>query len=135
MDEQILGIKLEDVKLRLTGEGVSIQSGTPSSELSSDIELLPVYAASKESTPAVVTKRIFLRLDEEATIEGIRGDIEALEYHIDDIPAYAPYCAWLEPDSGRIDEALANLDMLRALPRVAHAEPQLLRPRGWKSAT
>ena len=127
--------KLEDIKMRLTGDGVSILRGTPSSELTSDVDLLPVYAASKDSTPAVVTERVFLRLDEGTTIDSIRGDVEALDFHIDDIPAYAPNCAWLKPASGHVDEALSKLDMLRALPRVAHAEPQLLRPRGWKGVT
>jgi len=127
--------KLKDVKVRLTGDGISILRGTPSSQLSSDVELLPVYAVSKDSTPAVVTERIFLRLEEETTVESIRNDIEALDFHIDDIPAYAPHCAWLEPASGRVDEALSKLEMLRALPRVAHAEPQLLRARGWKGDT
>lgn len=125
---------LEDVEMRLTGDGVCILRGTPSSDSTSDLELLPVYAATRDSMPAVVTRRIFLRLDEDTAIESVRGDIEALDFHIDDIPAYAPHCAWLEPESGRVDEALSKLDSLRALPRAAHAEPQLLRPRGWKGA-
>jgi hypothetical protein len=126
---------LEHVKVQLTGDDINILRGTPSTELASDLELLPVYAASIDSTPAVATKRVFLRLDEDATIESVRGDIEALEFFVDEIPAHAPHCAWLEPKSGRIDEALSKIELLRALPHTAHAEPQLLRPRSWKDGT
>ena len=122
-----------DVEIRLTGDGVSILRGTPPSNSPPDLELLPVYAAAKDSTPAVVTERIFLRLEEDTPIDTVRGDIEALDFRIDEVPAHAPHCAWLEPKSGRVDDALAKLDRLRALPRAAHVEPQLLRPRGWKS--
>jgi hypothetical protein len=125
----------ERVTMRLEGDDISILSGTPSSELASKLELLPVYAATRDSTPAVATKRIFLRLDEDATIESVRDDIEALELIVDEVPAHAPHCAWLEPRSGRVDDALSKIEPLRALPRAANAEPQLLRPRAWKNAT
>lgn len=124
---------LEHVDVQMSDDDINILRGTPSTDLASDLELLPVYAATGNSTPAVATKRIFLRLDEDATIESVRGDIEALELVVDEIPAHAPHCAWLEPKSGRVDEALSKIEMLRALPRTAHAEPQLLRPRSWKN--
>jgi hypothetical protein len=122
-----------EVELRLAGDDVSIVRGTPPSTASPDLELLPVYAAAKNSTPAVVTKRIFLRLEEHTPVDEVRDSIEALDFRIDDIPAYAPHCAWLEPKSGRVDDALSKLEMLRALPRVVNAEPQVLRPRDWKN--
>jgi hypothetical protein len=127
--------KLEHVDMRLTGDDVSIVRGAPSPELESGLDLLPVYAASRDSTPAVATRRIFLRLDEDATIESVRDDIEALDFIVDDIPAHAPHCAWLEPKSGRVDEALSKIDLLRTVPHSVHAEPQLLRPKSWKSGT
>ena len=120
------------VELRLTGDDVSILRGTPSVDTMPARELLPVYAAARNSTPAVATERIFLRLDEGASIDTVRGDIEALGFRIDEVPIHAPHCAWLEPKSGRIDEALSKLDGLRALPLTANVEPQLLRPRSWK---
>lgn len=123
---------LDDLDVQLTGDDISILRGTPSTRLASVGELLPVYAASMDSTPAVATKRIFLRLAEDATIDSVIDAIEALELVVAEVPAHAPHCAWLEPKSGRVDEALAKIDSLRALPQTAHAEPQLLRPRGWK---
>lgn len=119
----------ERVSLRLEGDDISIVSGTPHSESESDSELLPVYSASRDSAPAVATKRIFLRLDDDATVDSVRGDLEALELVVDEVPAYAPHCAWLEPRSGHVDDALAKLESLRALPRAVNAEPQLLRPK------
>lgn len=125
--------RFENVAVRMADDEVSILRGTPALELTSELDLLPVYAAAEGSTPAVATGRIFLRLDEDTAIESSRGAIEGLGFRIDEIPAYAPHCAWLVAVSGRIDEALTKLDGLRALPRAANAEPQLLRPRGWKN--
>ena len=122
-----------DVELRLTGDDVSILRGAPPADAASSFELLPVYAATKNSTPAVVTGRIFFRLEEGTSIDTVRGDIEALDFRIDEVPVHAPHCAWLEPKSGRVDEALFKLDRLRALPLTANVEPQLLRPRSWRS--
>lgn len=122
-----------DVEMRLAGDDVSILRGTPPADAASAFELLPVYAAAKDSTPAVATTRIFLRLEEGTSIDTVRGDIEALDFRIDEVPVHAPHCAWLEPKSGRVDEALFKLDRLRALPLTANVEPQLLRPRSWKS--
>jgi len=125
--------RFENVAVRMADDEVSILRGTPAPELASDVEILPVYAAAGDSTPAVATGRIFLRLDEDTAIEGSRHAIEVLGFRIDDIPAYAPHCAWLVAGSGHIDEALTKLDRLRALPRAANVEPQMLRPRGWKA--
>jgi hypothetical protein len=121
-----------DVEMRLTGDDISILRGTPPADAASTLELLPVYAASGNSTPAVATGRIFIRLDEGASMETVRDDIEALEFRIDEVVMHAPHCAWLEQESGRIDEALSRLGRLRALPLAANVEPQLLRPRSWK---
>lgn len=114
------------------GDDVSILRGTPSAEIASTARLLPVYTAGSDSAPAVATERIFLRLTEDVTIEAVREQIEALGLRVTEVPAHAPHCAWLEPKSGRVDEALAKVDSLRALPHAANVEPQLLRPRGWK---
>lgn len=123
-----------ELEMRLAGDDISIMRGTPPSTTSADFELLPVYTTAKNSTPAVVTERIFLRLEENTPVDAVRASIEALDFRIDDIPAHAPHCAWLEPKSGRVDDALSKLEMLRALPRVVNAEPQVLRPREWKNA-
>jgi hypothetical protein len=120
------------VEMRLTGDDVSILRGTPLVDTMPARELLPVYAAARDAAPAVATGRIFLRLEEDMSIDTVRDDIETLDFRIDEVLIHAPHCAWLEPKSGRIDEALSKLDRLRALPLTANVEPQLLRPRSWK---
>lgn len=124
---------LADVEIRLPGDHISIVRGTPPSNLRQSYEILPVYAASADSTPAVATNRIFFRLEPDIPVESVRSKIEALGFKIDDVPVHAPHCAWLEPRSGRVEDALSKLARLRALPGAAHVEPQLLRPRSWKS--
>lgn len=123
----------DDIEMQLPGDGISILRGTPPSNSLHSVELLPVYAASMESTPAVATERIFLRFQQGLAAESARSQIEALGFKIDAVPAHAPHCAWLEPRSGRVEDALSKLVALRALPGAAHVEPQLLRPRSWKS--
>ncbi len=126
--------EFDDMDSQLTGDDISILRGKPRSARAPGRELLPVYATGREAAPAVATKRIFLRLTDDATIESVRAQIEALDLRVVEIPAHAPHCAWLEPKSGRVDEALSRIESLRALPHAAHVEPQLLRPRAWKPA-
>jgi hypothetical protein len=122
-----------DVKMRLPGDDISILRGAPPGDALPAFEFLPVYAVAGNTPPTVVTERIFLRLEEVTPIESVRSDIETLGFNIDDVPAHARHCAWLEPKSGRVDDALSKLGRLRALPGAAHVEPQLLRPRSWKN--
>lgn len=123
-----------EVEMRLAGDDISILRGAPPATVATDVELLPVYSTASNATPAVATTRIFLRLEDDTPIDSVRSNIEALDLRVDEILAYAPHSAWLEPKSGRVDDALSKLDILRALPRVANVEPQLLRPRSWKNS-
>ena len=123
-----------EVELRLPGEDISILRGSPPSDLLPDEELLPVYATSDNTPPAVATERLFLRLHEDIAIESLRGEIDMLGFDIDATPAYAPHSAWLRPKSGRVADALSKLESLRALPGAARVEPQLLRPMSRKKA-
>ena len=54
--------EVEEVDLRLAGDDISILHGSPSSQRRSDRELLPVYAASEDSTPAVATQDVVFLL-------------------------------------------------------------------------
>ena len=123
-----------EVEMRLPGEDISILRGSPPSDLLPDVELLPVYATSDTTSPAVATERLFLRLRDDVAIESLRGDIDMLGFDIDATPAYAPHTAWLRPKSGRVVDALSKLESLRALPGAARVEPQLLRPMSRKKA-
>ncbi len=123
-----------EVETRLPGDDINIIHGTPPRAASSDYEILPVYASAENSTPAVVTQRIFVRLDEGTPFDTVRESIEALGFRIDDIPSHAPHCAWLAPESGGVGDSLSKLEPLRALSRVINAEPQVLRPRDWKAS-
>lgn len=123
-----------DVKLEPIGEDVSIAHAAPSPGLEGDLVLLPVYAANDASTPAVATERLFLRLDEQTSPRDLETKLRTLGFVVSEIPSYAPHCAWLAPASGRVDEALSKLASLRALPHVAHVDPELLRPRSARSA-
>jgi len=122
-----------EVEMHLPGDDINIIRGTPSLTAAANYELLPVYAPTGSSPPAVVTQRIFVRLDQDTRFETVRESVEALGFRIDDIPSHAPHCAWLEPESGGVGDSLSKLALLRALPRVVNAEPQVLRPRDRKS--
>ena len=124
--------RADEVEMRLPGEDISILRGNPPSEPLPGVELLPVYATSDNTPPAVATGRLFLRLRDDIAIESVRGDIDTLGFDIDATPAYAPHSAWLRPKSGRVVDALSKLESLRALPGAARVEPQLLRPMSRK---
>lgn len=123
----------DTVEVQLPGDDISIVRGAPPADAYPDAEFLPVYAAPGNATPAVVTGRVFLCLRDALDLEPVRADIEALGFEIVDTPAYAPHSAWLAPRSGRVVDALSKLDALRALPGAERVEPQILRPKGWKS--
>jgi hypothetical protein len=121
------------VEMQLPGDDISILRGAPPADSNADRALLPVYAGARNSTPAVVTGRIFFRLRDDLALESVREAIEALGFVIAEIPAFAPHSAWLSPRSGSVADALSKLASLRTLPGAAHAEPQLLRAKSWKS--
>ncbi|MDX1434491.1 MAG: hypothetical protein R3286_18760 [Gammaproteobacteria bacterium] len=122
------GVQVEPI-----GDDVAIAHAPPSPELGDDLDLLPVYAADERASPAVATRRVFLRLDENTPARALEAELEALGFVVTEVPRYAPHSAWLEPASGRVDEALSMLERLRALPHAASAEPQLLRPKSKRS--
>jgi len=126
-------IRNDAVETQLAGDDISILRGSPAADSHADGALLPVYSGISDSTPAVVTGRIFFRLHDNLALESARDAIEALGFVIAEVPAYAPHSAWLMPRSGNVCDALSKLVSLRALPGAAHAEPQLLRPKSWKS--
>ena len=115
-----------DVTHRLD-EGVVIVRAPPSGDDAIQVNVLPVYTAGAGSPPAVASGRLFVRLERGSEASSWAGRFEPLGLVIEEVPAYAPNCAWLAPRSGIAAHALRSLDALRALPGVAHAEPELLR--------
>jgi hypothetical protein len=117
----------------LPGDDITIIRGTPRADSVAQGQLLPVYRGDSGEDLAVVTGRIFLRLDEGREAAGATERVASMGLRVAEILPYAPNAAWLEPASGKVADGLARLDELRALPGVAHVEPQILRPRAWKS--
>ena len=86
----------------------------------------PVYAQQPTGTLAVPTGRVFLRLARSAGTD-LAARLAPLGFKIVLQPHATPVGAWVEPIGGRIEDGLARIAELAALPGVEGAEPELLR--------
>ena len=102
---------------------VEIVSGAPSR---SEREL-PVYRLEGGSALAVATERLFVRLAPDQTAADHAEAFSALGLVTEDIPDYAPHCAWLAPRTGRVADGLKAAATLATQSAVESVEPQLLR--------
>lgn len=88
----------------------------------------PVYAPGGTSAPFVPTGLVFIRFNNAIMANHRREAIERAGYTISRLLPYAPHTAWLEARSGKINDALAQLDSLTFLDGVEAVAPQLLSP-------
>jgi hypothetical protein len=100
-----------------------IVSGAPSR---SEGEL-PVYRLEGGPALAVATGRLFVRLAPDQAAEDHAEAFSELGLVTEEIPAYAPHCAWLAPATGRVADGLKAAATLTARSAVESVEPQLLR--------
>jgi hypothetical protein len=77
----------------------------------------------------VPTGRIFVRLDDEASLEAHAEAFRKLGYVITHVLPYAPNAGWLERADKDAAEALRGIPDLARLPGVQSVEPQLLTVR------
>ena len=111
-------------------DGVALQP--PSAAESAPGTVGPVYRRSGGSL-AVPTGRAFVRFTDGEAAQAHAGSLGAAGWTIEEVPGYAPHAAWVRPARGGVVAALTELEGLRALPGVEHAEAQLLderAPRG-----
>jgi hypothetical protein len=107
-------------------EGGTIRVLRAGAESHASDQVGPVYRAGPHGPIAAPTGRVFLRFREGTDVERKRDEIEAAGFTLESVPGYAPHAAWLRPTSGRVADALVDLDRLRRLPDVEHVEPQLV---------
>lgn len=86
----------------------------------------PVYRAGPGGPIAAPTGRVFVRFREGTSAESESGALAAAGFALESVPSYAPHAAWVRPASGRVADALVELDRLRRLPGVEGVEPQLV---------
>lgn len=87
----------------------------------------PVYSQAPAGVLAVPTGRVFLVLAEPALEPGFAQELARRGLRPLAPGAPAPGTLWIEPESGRIEDGLAALDALKAMPGVRNAEPELVR--------
>jgi hypothetical protein len=88
----------------------------------------PVYEVQPGGTPAVPTGRVFVRFASSVNATARRNQIRSAGYHIVQELPYAPQAAWVEANSGDVQDSLRNLDKLKKLDDVENVEPQMLMP-------
>jgi len=80
----------------------------------------------------VATGCIFVRFREGTDPRSHDRELKALRLRVAEVPRSAPHAAWVVGAGPGPLMPLVELDRVRALPEVEHAEPELLRPAARK---
>lgn len=89
----------------------------------------PVYAVTDDAPPAIPTGRVFVQGARHADLAAV---LAPLGFDIESVPPFARHAAWIVAADGSIATALSNLDALIAADGIDSAEPQMLRPMGYR---
>lgn len=108
---------------------MAVFRGDPDDAVSAAQTLTPVYRLEPAGPLAVPTGLVWIRFAETVIAETQSAAITALGYQVVEVPAYAPFGAWLRGASGNVAEALSGLARLAALPEVENLAPQMLMER------
>lgn len=73
---------------------------------------------------------VWIRFAPNVDAAGRAEDIERAGYRLERVPGYAPNAAFVRAAS--VEDALRNLDALRALVDVEHVEPVMLMDRSFR---
>lgn len=118
------------VMAALPAEGLLLLAGRPDAlrdEFASACR--PVYALGDDPTAAIPTGRVFVQA---AAGTDLAAVLAPLGFEIESVPPYAPHAAWIVAGDGSIATALMELDALIAAEGIESAEPQMLRPMGFR---
>ncbi len=112
-------------------EDICVCSAGPGSDIENlgTGEIAPVYRIGERGSLAVPTGRVFVRFEERTTLVSHLQEIERAGFVIQQVLSYAPQAGWLQPQSGRITDALQDFPKLTRLPGIQTVEPQLLMQR------
>ena len=115
----------------LKAEQIQIYRGTVPEELRENalLNMTAVYSLSSGGGTAVPTGRLFVRFDDQVDAHTQQFALRELGFEIERVPPYATNAAWIVSASSRPEDALHNIEKIRALPNVAHVEPQMLQPK------
>ena len=108
------------------GSIVVLPANAPTRDAAAGGAVGPVYRAAGGGPIAVPTGRVFVRFGEGTRAEDRADELGAAGFAVESVPGYAPQAAWLRARSGRLTDALGDLDAVRGLPGVELVEPQLV---------
>ncbi len=110
---------------------LAVCKGNPG-ELPSSVDRNAITAVYAESGGplAVPTGRILIRFEDGVTAVSQKEALQRIGYIIDQELAYAPQALWVKSVTGDIADALSNVPLLEALPRVVNVEPQMVMESG-----
>lgn len=117
------------LKLDDDGEVIVVLKGQPKG----DAENVSAVYRSANGALVVPTGQVFIRFNDEVSVETQAEELRRLGYVIAQSLAYAPNAAWLRHLNDDIAAALSNLHTLEALPCVENVEPQLLSQRALRA--
>ncbi|MBX9255505.1 hypothetical protein H1Q63_16450 [Desmonostoc muscorum CCALA 125] len=114
--------------LQLNEGAIAVFSGEPNQ--SQKNTLSPIYTLQSNGSFAVPSGLVFIRFAEGVDVESGREAIHQAGYEVEQSLDYAPNAAWLRPQSGNINDAIAGISQLEAIPNVENVELQMLMERG-----
>jgi hypothetical protein len=86
----------------------------------------PLYRRAPGGEVVEPTGRVLVRFGADERAAEHEADLAAAGFEVDEVLSYAPQAAWVRPGSGRVVDALRDLDRLQELPGVVAVEPQMI---------
>ncbi|MBW4677287.1 MAG: hypothetical protein KME52_25770 [Desmonostoc geniculatum HA4340-LM1] len=114
--------------LQLNEGAIAVFPGEPNQ--SEKNTLSPIYTLQSNGSFAVPSGLVFIRFAEGVDVESQGEAINRAGYEVEQSLDYAPNAAWLRPRSGNINDAIAGISQLEAIPNVENVELQMLMERG-----
>jgi hypothetical protein len=96
-------------------------------------KVTPVYSLSPGGGTAVPTGRLFARFESKTDARAQESALHDIGFNIDSIPPYATFAAWVVSTTGQPEDAMRNIDKIRALQHMENVEPEMLRPITYKN--
>jgi hypothetical protein len=120
------GARLEHAILTLDEGEIAVFRGSGGArELPPGAVVGPVYELHPGGSLGVPTGLVFIRFIDAETLESRRDDLTRAGFDVERVLSYAPGAAWLKPRTGRIEDGLRGIDVLKRLPGVENVEAEM----------
>jgi hypothetical protein len=124
-------LRSTDIQFDSDEDRLTVRRKQPDESISasSNSRISPVYRLGDRGPLAVPTGKVFVRFKDRDSLEKHRKEIERAGFKVVQSLPYAPQAGWVEPSSGKIEDAITRFDTLNQIRGVEAVEPQMLLER------